>query len=464
MDRKEIVILLPRGETFRNFVYTSITDALRENYRITFIAVKPNEELWKYLSEKCDELIELGDVKTSYAYGLFYEIFDLAHNRYMWSEAAKVRWNMRDAEAKGILKRIIRLLKKGMARLLANQTCMVWLEGIDAWLAQREQATLQWKQYFSKHRPSLVFNTSHSHARNAHPCIYAANALKIPTATFLFSWDNLTSQGRVLPRYSYYFAWNHAIKNDFHRIYPHIAESAVMVTGTPQFLAHYQTEAHLPEQALKSLLGMAPSEKYFLYSSGMSNHMPYEPYVVERIADKIKTLGPEYRLVVRTYAKDRADVFTALQQRRPDIIIPEVKWEKRYQTPLIEDQIVFSSLLRYCIAGINVASTISLELCMFNKPAINIAYDPPGKDIFPYSYTRFYAFDHYKPIVDSGAVELAHNEDELMQLLQDTIATPEKRAAERKNLISKFFEGKAGEQAGQQWADSLVKIIEQPQV
>jgi hypothetical protein len=147
---------------------------------------------------------------------------------------------------------------------------------------------------------------------------------------------------------------------------------------------------------------------------------------------------------VRTYAKDRYDVFDALKAERPDIIIPEVNWEKNYQTPLPEDQIFFSSLLKHCIGGINVASTISLELCMFDKPAINVGYNPPNKDIYPYNYSRFYAFDHYKPIVDSGAVQVAANEDEMRRNLLEAIEHPLKYQTNRKGLLNNFFEGLSG--------------------
>jgi hypothetical protein len=191
----------------------------------------------------------------------------------------------------------------------------------------------------------------------------------------------------------------------------------------------------------------------------MSHHLPYEPYVVERIADKIKEIGVKYRLVVRTYAKDKYDVFEELKKKRPDIIIPNVQWEKNYQTPLEDDQIFFSSLLKHCIAGMNVASTVSLELCIFDKPTINIGYNPPGKDIYPYNYTRFYYFDHYKPIVDSGAVEVASNENELAYLLNEAIINPGKNSEKRKALINNFFEGLHGTNVIFKFKSSINEIL-----
>lgn len=441
---KNIVIILPRGETLRNFLYSGIVAGLKKNHRLIVVAVKPNETIWTLLKTNADELIELKENNFNYTYRLFSEIFDLAHNRFVWSEAAKVRWNMRDVESKTVASKLIRFTKKILAVLLANQFSMVLMAKIDQSLSLKNESVKQWISFFKNNQVDLVFNTSHSHARIAWPIVYAANNLNIKTATFLFSWDNLTSQGRVIPNYNFYFAWNESIKKDFHVIYPHINKESVIVTGTPQFLGHYQVDKHYSLTQIKSLLGLKSNESYFLYSSGMSNHMPEEPYVVSRIADIIHSIDSSYRLVVRTYAKDREDVFDKLKADRPDIIIPLVDWEKNFQTPLIQDQIFFSSLLKHCVAGINVASTVSLELCMFDKPAINVGYNPPGKDIYPYDYTRFYNFDHYKPIVESGAVQVASDESELIEILNKAINEPKYYSGHRENLIETMFENRIG--------------------
>ena len=95
---------------------------------------------------------------------------------------------------------------------------------------------------------------------------------------------------------------------------------------------------------------------------------------------------------------------------------------------------------------------------MFDKPAINVGYNPPEKDISPYNYTRFYSFDHYKPIVESGAVQVAKDEEEMESYLRDAIQHPEKYSKARKDMINNFFEGKPGLEV----VSEFVKIINQP--
>ena len=61
---------------------------------------------------------------------------------------------------------------------------------------------------------------------------------------------------------------------------------------------------------------------------------------------------------------------------------------------------MLTNTIRHAAVGINVASTLSLELCMFDKPVINIGYNPPGTEVSPVEYRRYYDFDHYRPIVE----------------------------------------------------------------
>lgn len=440
----KLVFIIPRGEVLRNFAYTGILEKLKELYEIHIISIIPNAQLKTYLQNLSDHLYELEDIPLTYRHKYMIATLDLAHNRYLWSEAAKVRWNMRNVEAKGLTSKVKRAINKGLARTLATDSRLRFLERYLLKNAKHEPAIQHYQDLLQKIKPDFVFNGSHVHSKNAYPIMQAARLLNVKTGTFLFSWDNLTSQGRILPPYDHYLGWNQAIKQDLLGIYPTIPTENIHVTGTPQFTFHFNPKFQESRTEFLEKLGLQPHEKYVLYSSGMSNHMPYEPEVAELLADLLPSIDPNLKLVIRTYAKDRADVFKELEQRRTDIIVPEVKWEKNFFTPLEEDQIFFTNLLRHCELGVNVASTISLELCMLDKPAINIGFNPPERNIYPYDYTRFYAFDHYKPIVDSGAVTVVYQVENLREVLVNYLSKPETHRENRLNLMKQFFDIKDG--------------------
>ncbi len=347
---------------------------------------------------------------------------------------------MRDVEAKTFNKKFKRKFKKILASVLSNNFSLSKLDSLYKKIFFKSKNIEEFDKLFKKIKPELIFFTSHSHSVIAEKVLMAAKKNNIKTATFLFSWDNLTSQGRMFPQYDYYFAWNSKIKKDLIRIYPDSKPENVFITGTPQFMFHFDDKFYVPRDKFLKELGLSEGDKYILYSAGMSHHVPHEPYVIERISEILKNIDPNLKLVVRIYAKDKSGIYDDLKIRRKDINIPEVKWEKNYATPLIEDSYFYSNLLRYCEIGINIASTVSLELCMFNKPAINIGYNPPGINVYPYDYTRYYEFDHYKPIAQSGAVDVVKDEEELKYSIKKYLSNPEVDSDKRVKLINDFFE------------------------
>jgi hypothetical protein len=281
---------------------------------------------------------------------------------------------------------------------------------------------------FRELNPALVFNASHIHSRIAIPAVHAAKSLGITTTTFLFSWDNLTSQGRIVPLYDYYLAWNEEIRRQLLSIYPGIRPDQVFVTGTPQFDFHFQPQFHWSREQFCDRVGADPTRPIVLYTTGMDNHMPGEPLIIEGINNLLKEMTEFGRpqLLVRVYPKDRnPQRFDEIKRRNPDILFPHVPWTINHQMPKPEDAYLLTNSLRHAAVGINVASTVSLELCMFDKPVINVAYNPPI-DISPKDYRLYYQFDHYRPVVESGAVQLARSEAEMKQLLIEALAEPQK--------------------------------------
>ena len=457
-----LVMLIPRGEAIRNFIYSGVADGLRADYQLVFFSVIPNKAIEELLRSNCDVFYELeATPKLSYASRLLIDQTDLAHNRYLWSEAAKLRWKLRDVEARGLRtkissegnaqlnseryisgpKALVQIkIKKMIARVTAFSRGLQFFDGMLARLATREPEVLRLKEVLKKINPVLVLNTSHIHALNTYPIMQAAVLSGIKTAAFLFSWDNLTSQGRIFPQSNYYLSWNGSIKQQLLKIYPNIKPAQVVIAGTPQFLFHFNKTIHVPRHDFLESIGLLPNQKYVLYSVGLSHNIPFEEVVCERIADMLPKIDPDLKLVVRTYSKDRTTAYESLAQRRPDICIPKVTWIPNFQTPTEDDQVRFTNLLLHCSLGINVGSTVSLELAMFNKPVIYVGYDPPGKQISPISYKQILNYDHLRPIVSSGAFAYANTEAEMFQWIEKYYFDSSIHEDERESLIRNFFE------------------------
>ena len=455
-----IVALLPRGETIRNFVYTGALDLAAQQTDVSLLTVIPDDDFLPMVNGRYRRVIELETYPESHIARLLRDQLDLAHGRWLWSEAAKERWRLRDHEANTPVKKLKRLIKKGTCLPLANPVGLALLEHAEHFASSRLAKSDAYSNLFRDLNPALVFNGSHVHSRNATQAVHAAKALGIPTATFLFSWDNLTSQGRIIPLYDYYLVWNEQIREQLLQIYPGIRPEQVFVTGTPQFDTHFQPKFYWSREEFCARVGADPTRPIVLYTTGMDNHMPGEPLIIENINNMLKEMTEFGRpqLLVRVYPKDRTPHrFDEVKRRNPDILFPHIPWSPNWQTPKLEDAWLLTNMLRHAAVGINVASTVSLELCMFDKPVICVGYNPPI-DIYPKDYRLYYSFDHYRPVVESGAVRVAWSEEEMKTLLADALTIPQRDSENRAAFLRQMFGDTLDGKSGARVADVLVQL------
>ncbi len=460
--RKRIVVILPRGEAIRNIVYSGTLDRLNDEFEVHLLTVDPGQEFSKLLETKCNKVYPLIEYRDRWLVRIQREILETAHNRWLWSRAAKERSRLRDKEAITFRQKAIRRAKKIASFPVASRSGLNALSTLERSSSRVLRTTDEYVSLFESLEPALVFNASHVHSRNAVHAVEAALWMGIPTATFIFSWDNLTSQGRIMRPYDHYVVWNDSLRHQLLEMYEWIKSENVYVTGTPQFDSHFQSSTYMTREEYCEQIGADPKRPIVFYATGMANHMPGEPSIVEGIADILATYPIEARpqLLVRVYAKDVSGRFDEVRSRRKDIIFADPLWEPAWLTPKPEDAAAFVNALRHCAIGINVASTVSLELCMFNKPVINVGYNPPSVPVDELSYADYYEFDHYKPVVESGAVRVASSVEEMESLIEEFVTNPQTDSNNRNALIDQMFGDTLDGRSGIRLAETLIQITE----
>jgi hypothetical protein len=462
VNRPRVLAVLPRGEAIRNFVYSGALDELSETADVDLLSIVPNQQIWSELKTRFPRVYPLHERNDRWLVRFIREELDLAHGRWLWSRGAQARWQWRDQEATSLPRWLKRTGKKFLSYPFANRPGLEVLAGLEGLASGWFRATDEYIGLFRELKPELIFNGSQVHNRVALPALHAARELGIPTATFVFSWDNLTSQGRIFPMSDYYIVWNETLRNELLEIYGSLRPERVFIAGTPQFDFHFRPEFYWSREEFCARVGADPKRPIVLYSTGMANHVIGEPWVAERIADflaEMRDLGPP-QLLVRILPKGPQHHFDDLKRRRKDILFPPIPWEPAWLTPTIEDVYLLTNTLRHAGVGVNIASTISLELCMFDKPVINVAYPPPHLDqTMEFDYTRYYDFEHYRPIVESGAIEMAYSEGELRGKIIEALKRPEKRAAERAALLRSFFGESLDGRSSSRVAQTLIKIL-----
>src|SRR5262249_3243487 len=117
---------------------------------------------------------------------------------------------------------------------------------------------------------------------------------------------------------------------------------------------------------------------------------------------------------------------------------------------LPEHQLHLADTMLHTDVALNVASTITIEACIFNTPVVNIAFDD-GEVPFERSAKRYYRFTHYVNITRRGAVRVAWSPAEMIAHAQAYLANRSLDADGRRQVVldqCQFTDGGAAARIG----------------
>ena len=224
-----------------------------------------------------------------------------------------------------------------------------------------------------------------------------------------------------------------------------IKPNQVIISGTPQFDFHFSKSHIWSRTKLYAQIGLDDNRPYILYTTGMASDFPHENLIIEELIYHIKGISASNRpqIVVRTYIKGISKEMLSLMEKYKDdtdIVFPVNLWNEEWIMPLYSDINVYSNLLRHTILGINTASTITIELMIFNKPAINIGFEPPNTDLPDYTkYSRHINYEHYRPVANSGGVFVAKSLDDFHYGIDLLLNDKSTLVKNQKKFINKMF-------------------------
>ena len=247
---KKIFLLLPDGVGLKNFAFTNFhAIGLERGYDITFWNNTPfdlHELGYKEIRFQNAKVHPLTDIlkkaQTHIELNLsIKKSKDKVYDSYRFPFAYRdLKSSMKSFCTKGLV--FWYNSEKGLNQIREN-------------IAKQERKT---KLYYDslttleKEKPDFVFCTNQRPMLAVAP-ILAAQDLGIPTATFIFSWDNLPKATKIIET-DYYFVWSNHMKNELLYYYPHLKENQVLVTGTPQFETHTEKELLLSKEVFFSAI------------------------------------------------------------------------------------------------------------------------------------------------------------------------------------------------------------------
>ena len=299
---------------------------------------------------------------------------------------------------------------------------------------------------------TLVVSTlPHSH-EEAPPAVVARH-LGIPVAAWINSWDNLTSKPAYFTGYDHYFVWSDQMRSELLRYYPEAVAGTVEVTGVPHFDWYRCPSMRMSREELCALHGFDPGRPIVLYGTATPHLAPSEHLVVQRLARDLAGAGdlgfPQ--LLVRLHPGESGGRFRDWQPgsgvafQRPGA---RGGGSLAGYCPTPAENREFVSTILNADVVVNLASTLTLDAALCDRPAVNVAFDLSTESSHQRQIDEYYThYDHYRTVVESGAVRLARSPEELLAQVAAYLRDPTLERDGRRRLVDLWcgpFDGGSG--------------------
>ena len=267
------------------------------------------------------------------------------------------------------------------------------------------------KAQLEAHRPDLVFCTTQRATQAIAPML-AARDLGIPTACWVYSWDNLP-KGMSTIEADRYFVWSELMKEQLMQYYPKTKEEQIFVTGTPQFEPHYDPGLLLPRAQFLKNHGLDPDKRYVCFSGDDKTTSPLDQYYLEDVALAVRKLNEEgYRLgiIYRKVPVDTSDRYDRVLQEYADVIhsiAPAWKpmgerWDQIMPTKADFDLLV--NTCRHCELVVNICSSMVFDFVAHDKPCIYPNYEQPQLTKGIRDIGQNYNYVHFRSMTSKDCV------------------------------------------------------------
>lgn len=450
---KTIFIVVDSGMAIRNILRTDVYRVLRacQNLRIVIFSPLQDDD---FRNEVGGENVILEKLQKWKAGPVVKALRSFRKD--VWSEKHDVvRFREKRATRKGRFGRalVYNLLLRNSGADRVDHA----LQKIERWEARFTPPLA--KKYFEQYQPDLVFYTT---IYSKDLCVeIAARQNGVRSCAFILSWDNPTTKGPFPVRPDRAVVWNNVMRDEllkFHDLSP----EQIFVSGPPQFDIYTDRTPYASREAFFKKWGLDPNKRLITYTTGTPGMLPFEHEIVEMLYGKLKAgaFNEPCQLMVRLHPKDIAEVYKRFENL-PDLVVQTPG--RRGKTndswnPTREDMYGLGETMVYSDVVVNIASTITIDAACFDTPVVNLAFDGFSSKPYEKSCKRYYEFNHYKKIVETGGIRIANDIEETVREIRRYLDHPELEAAGRAKIREEQcykFDGRAGVRIGEYLVDLL---------
>lgn len=454
------VMLVPDGVGVRNFVLGRFLKSLAEAVDVSVLHGIPAHLLPAYAAPASanvswEPLVPYVETPTTATLR-----YSLAYAQMHWVNTRSMRFNASAAVRGSWRTRAVHRLARAIGRVSNTPVRMQWLDRWHCAAVRLQPSVKAYERTFRAAPPSILFCT-HQRPPIVVPAVLAARNLGIPTATFIFSWDNLTSKGRIAAPFDHFLVWSELMRSELLQYYPDVTPDRVHVVGTPQFDPYDDPTLLLTRADFCAQLGADPSRPFICYSGGDHGNCPEDPNHVRVLMSLIRSgaIAGRPQVVLRPSPVDDGTRYADVRRDYPELIYAPPNWIHAEPGnwakvfPPASDIQMLANLTHHADLNVNFGSTMSLDFALHDTPVVNPTFDVRTPPVFGMSLYEFCRqFEHYRPVEDLGAARFARSEAQFAQYINAYLQDPSLDRDGRRRLVEM--------QVGRSFEGSIQRIVQ----
>jgi hypothetical protein len=238
-----------------------------------------------------------------------------------------------------------------------------------------------------------------------------------------------------------YLIWSDEMDEDFSTSLPFLRNKSRVIVGSPQFEPIVQGRGLVPRADFLRRHGLDPDKKLILYTTGSKTLFPREAECLDTVLGHWRDhLRARANIMVRMHPKDREGRYESVREKFPEVpftlaghnLASDDDW-----VPTQDDIALLVNQLHHCDVVVNVASTMTLEGFVIDKPAINIGFSLGLSFSARYPMEDYYKSRHYCDVVDSGAARLVSDYDQLFAAIDAVLDRNDYDVATQRQILAK---------------------------
>jgi len=423
-----------------------LTRVLDADRSLDVVLLTPMARDAAFVREFARDRVQIVDLPGHTPAGLEARLLAIVQASYLSrGQTESVRIRLAEARANGIIRALP--VKAAIGKLLVEPFTH---NGSRYVLSDRLVSHPVMERLFDEHRPMLVVAANPGLVFSEVPLLRTARRRGVFSMAIDPSWDNFTNKLIPVRQVDRLVVWNDIMKSQAIELHGYDPD-AIRVAGAPQFDPHFR--ARTPRDEFFRRIGADPSRKLIALTTTPRSLYRHHDHVLRALVPAIHggTLAGA-QILVRLHPRDEMDAYREFEGVAGVILEKPFRDTVKVADGLAidvmpEHQRHLGDTLSYADAVVNVASTISIEACIFDTPVVNICFD--GADE-PYvrSARRYYSFTHYVNITSRGAVRVAQSPDEMVAMVGRYLADPSLDRAGRRQVVMdqcQFTDGQSAE-------------------